>query len=59
MANEGVVLTHQGIKELEEKFKYLKTVRRLSESQRSKRHGRLATFPRMRNMTKPKMSRLK
>ncbi|MEA4853989.1 MAG: transcription elongation factor GreA [Christensenella sp.] len=29
MANEGVVLTHQGVKELEEKLEYLKTVRRL------------------------------
>ena len=27
MANEGVVLTHQGVKELEEKLEYLKTVR--------------------------------
>ena len=29
MANEGVVLTHQGVKELEQKLEYLKTVRRL------------------------------
>lgn len=29
MANEDVVLTHQGVKELEEKLEYLKTVRRL------------------------------
>ena len=29
MANEGVVLTHQGVKELAEKLEYLKTVRRL------------------------------
>ncbi len=28
MANEDVVLTHQGVKELEEKLEYLKTVRR-------------------------------
>ena len=29
MANDDVVLTHQGVKELEEKLEYLKTVRRL------------------------------
>ncbi|WP_066686703.1 transcription elongation factor GreA [Christensenella intestinihominis] len=29
MANEDVVLTHQGVKELEQKLEYLKTVRRL------------------------------
>ena len=29
MTNDGVVLTHQGVKELEEKLEYLKTVRRL------------------------------
>lgn len=29
MANEDVVLTHEGVKELEEKLEYLKTVRRL------------------------------
>lgn len=29
MTNEGVVLTHEGVKELEEKLEYLKTVRRL------------------------------
>lgn len=29
MVNEGVLLTHQGVKDLEEKLEYLKTVRRL------------------------------
>ncbi len=29
MANEDVILTHQGVKELEEKLEYLKTVRRI------------------------------
>ncbi|MBC5649427.1 transcription elongation factor GreA [Christensenella tenuis] len=36
MANEDVVLTHQGVKELEEKLEYLKTVRRLEVAEEIK-----------------------